>query len=426
MGTLKYRLRRSTKEDGGSVELDFNYGINNRIRQKTGITLSKAKHWNKKQQRVSISSDVPNHSKFNNFLRKLADLIQESYEMSLIEKEPFNKKTVNEILNKFNDFIFKSDLTKETSTFLKLFDKYRLNLKESQIKGSRKVKRQTAQSIYNKLTKTLLYIQTNDPDLSFKEIDDELYLNLMSHFRNQGYAENYIGKLISDFKSFCKYLKEKKRIDLPNYHDSTWLAPREDVESIYLTLEEIELIESVDLSSQKPIYRNVRDLFLIGCKTGLRVSDYNRLSENNIITKKGVDYFSIRDQKTDNDLIIPISNKVQEIIIKNNGLPHQLPEQTINKTIKHIGKLAGINEKIIIRKTLGGKKKEIQFKKHELIVTHTARRSFCTNAYLEGLGTFEIMAISGHKTEKMFMKYIKVTKQQYAERIAEHKYFKMI
>ena len=62
--------------------------------------------------------------------------------------------------------------------------------------------------------------------------------------------------------------------------------------------------------------------------------------------------------------------------------------------------------------------------KYEMIKTHTARRSFCTNAYLSGMDTLEIMALSGHKTETNFMKYIKVTARERAKRIAEHKFFK--
>lgn len=41
------------------------------------------------------------------------------------------------------------------------------------------------------------------------------------------------------------------------------------------------------------------------------------------------------------------------------------------------------------------------------VSSHTARRSFCTNEYLAGTPIDLIMAISGHKTEKAFKKYIK-------------------
>ena len=56
--------------------------------------------------------------------------------------------------------------------------------------------------------------------------------------------------------------------------------------------------------------------------------------------------------------------------------------------------------------------------KYQLIKTHTARRSFCTNAYKAGMDCLDIMALSGHTTEKSFLRYIKVTQEERARRIA--------
>ena len=53
--------------------------------------------------------------------------------------------------------------------------------------------------------------------------------------------------------------------------------------------------------------------------------------------------------------------------------------------------------------------------KYEFIMTHTARRSFCTNMYLMGVPVLTIMAISGHKTEKSFRAYIKATGEEHAQ-----------
>ena len=58
--------------------------------------------------------------------------------------------------------------------------------------------------------------------------------------------------------------------------------------------------------------------------------------------------------------------------------------------------------------------------KYELIVSHTARRSALTNLYKTGLlDNREMMAISGHKSERVFEKYIKVGPSEHADRIFE-------
>jgi hypothetical protein len=46
--------------------------------------------------------------------------------------------------------------------------------------------------------------------------------------------------------------------------------------------------------------------------------------------------------------------------------------------------------------------------KWSLQTTHCTRRSFCTINYISGTDVFTIMAISGHKTEKSFRRYLKL------------------
>jgi integrase len=58
--------------------------------------------------------------------------------------------------------------------------------------------------------------------------------------------------------------------------------------------------------------------------------------------------------------------------------------------------------------------------KYELISSHTARRSGITNLYKLGIfDTRELMALSGHKSERVFENYIKVGVSEQADRIAE-------
>ena len=70
--------------------------------------------------------------------------------------------------------------------------------------------------------------------------------------------------------------------------------------------------------------------------------------------------------------------------------------------------------------TSGKKKRDAPYEKWELVSTHTARRSACTNMYLRGIPTIAIMKISGHKRESTFLKYIKVSAEENADYIAEH------
>ena len=99
-------------------------------------------------------------------------------------------------------------------------------------------------------------------------------------------------------------------------------------------------------------------------------------------------------------------------------------EQKVNKLIKAIGKRAGIDNDVSIRKTIGGKEHITMHKKFELITTHTGRRSFATNADKAGIPRTQIMKITGHRTEAAFLKYLRTSKEENALQLAEHVFFK--
>jgi integrase len=62
-------------------------------------------------------------------------------------------------------------------------------------------------------------------------------------------------------------------------------------------------------------------------------------------------------------------------------------------------------------------------KKWLQVRTHTARRSFATNAYIAGIPERAIMQITGHKTTESFQKYIRFTKQETADKFKDHRFF---
>jgi integrase len=108
---------------------------------------------------------------------------------------------------------------------------------------------------------------------------------------------------------------------------------------------------------------------------------------------------------------------------RNNEFPQMIPEQKINDALKSIGRKAKLNDDVIIERTIGGELKKLPFKKHSLVTNHTARRSFCTNAYRADMSVIDIMAISGHTSEKVFYNYIKASPMERLEKISQHAFF---
>lgn len=73
--------------------------------------------------------------------------------------------------------------------------------------------------------------------------------------------------------------------------------------------------------------------------------------------------------------------------------------------------------------TKGGKSQREVLKKHDLITAHSAKRSFATNAYLQNVPTIFKMKIIGHRTEKSFLKYIKISQEDNANKLVNHPFF---
>ncbi|KKL27074.1 hypothetical protein LCGC14_2388820 [marine sediment metagenome] len=275
---------------------------------------------------------------------------------------------------------------------------------------------------YHALKKHLKgYERWSRKKLEFKSINYSFYQKFMKYLSHdvvkpdgeKGLAVNTIGKTLRNLKIFLRDCARKNIIDPIDTSD--FIVYQEEVENIYLTESEVNAIYELDLSKDHERER-IRDLFVLGCYSGLRYSDLSSIKPANI---KG-DFIHLRQGKTMNHVVIPLNDIAKEIVHKyNGGIPQGIHMNDFNKMIKGIAAEAGINEEIIITQKRESVRVDTTYKKFELIASHTCRRSFCTNEYLKGTPTLFIMKISGHRTERNFLKYIKVDEQLAAQKMLE-------
>jgi integrase len=257
--------------------------------------------------------------------------------------------------------------------------------------------------------------------IDFDKIDLHFYQKLIKYLNDQGKATNTKGGIIKYVKVFMRQSMKDKMHTNTIFQDEEFVKPVEESENIYLTLDEIQRIYSLDLSARAGLDR-VRDAFVIGCYTGLRFSDLNQLRAENFINDG--QFVRVTMQKTDKPVFVPLNPQIQAILAKYKGVPPRiLTNQKMNEYLKEVAQLAELTEKVTMSQTKGGLKVTKTLNKWELVTTHTARRSFATNAYKEGVPTIDIMRLTGHRTESSFMKYIKVTNEEVAYRMAEHPFF---
>ncbi len=214
---------------------------------------------------------------------------------------------------------------------------------------------------------------------------------------------NTIGKYIKTIKAFINFCIDRGYCQ-PNNEVTKFKVFGEDGEMIYLSEDELFRIINLELDSEK--LKVVRDNFCFACFTALRYSDISRLKPENIKE----DYLEITTEKTRDFLRIPLKHHAKALLIKNNGmLPKLFSNQKVNDYLKDIGKLAEINESIIITKYRGIEKVEFLEPKYNFISSHTARRTFVTLSLEKGMRPETVMSITGHKDYKTFKKYIKLT-----------------
>ena len=249
--------------------------------------------------------------------------------------------------------------------------------------------------------------------------DIDFYNSFVKFLTSAGLSKNTIGTRIKIIKAVLNYANERIDNVCQDYKKESFAKPSEETESVYLTQDELNSISN--LKYLPPYLEKVRDMFIIGCDTGLRFSDLSRLTKNNINSDNTI---SIKTQKTGKVVVIPMTPRVKTIFEKYNYvLPDSISNQKYNEYLKDIARRANLKESISITKTIKGMLVTRTVEKWELVTSHTARRSFATNAFLADVPAIAIMKITGHKTESAFMKYIKMTAKDNATKLQSHKFF---
>lgn len=436
MSKLSFKLRPATGKDV-SVQLIFNYGAKKRLRYSTGLKVRNSKNWDINSMRIKKVASELDRENVNNKLDLIQNVLNRTFsDLRTNQNKEVNNDMLRDICDEvlFPERISKSEM--EGMEFLPFFRWFLNNFEKNPLPTSGKpLGTGTMRTYKNTLTK-LEKFHKERYRLSFSKITLDFYDDFINWLQEQNYAINYIGTIIKILKTIMGAAFERDLHNNLDYTKRHFSKPSEQVYNIFLSESELVKLYQYNLSNEpthvndnglkmtKELLARARNLFLIGANTGLRISDFNRLTEKNIISRNGTKYIEVMTKKNQKSIAIPVNWMIEEILSTNNGaLPKRMPDQHINYCIKKVAELAGINQLETKEITKGGKKVIKNSKKFELVGSHTARRSFCTNAYLSGMPTIDIMAISGHSSEKVFYNYIKVSHLERAEKIGKHKFF---
>lgn len=278
---------------------------------------------------------------------------------------------------------------------------------------------------------------------TWKDINKALADHFVSFMEKNGYMVTSINKYIICFKAMIQNAMDQElhnNLIALRAFSKKKIQETDKAKEIYLTKAELQALYEMPLEGLKD---KVRDVFLVGCYTCQRFSDYARLEQENFTkTAKGTKVVRIVQEKTGNDVVIPILNDNLLHIAEKYG--YDIPKVNdviLNRYIKQILKELSSTVPSLARKertllTMKEREKEkqglVSFERdnkgyvikprYELVSSHTARRSGITNLYLSGnFDTYQMMSISGHRDEKTFYEYIKLSSDEVADSIAQKK-----
>lgn len=418
MPNVRFFLDKPGGVDPTSIIISFSFE-GKRLKYSTGKKIL-PEYWNQDKQQARYLRGFKEGSELNQFLINLKGEVNRIYLQMVNNGTP---PTVSAIRLGIDHYLNKSQ-PKQQLTFIKFIERLKEERAENPEFSEATIK--VYQTTINKLDDYRKKRNRGKP-LQFDDMTTEV-LNKFKYFLlSQQFSNNYINKILVTVKTFLNAAEDEKIYKSENWQlfFKKHMVSKEDAVNVYLSIDELRVLYHLDLSKNEKLDR-VRDLFIIECFTGLRYSDFSRINPDHFsTTPEGVEILRIETKKTKQVVYIPLHPFVKGILSKyNGGLPRQISSQKMNLYLKELCKEAKINDPIIKTTTKGGKRNFVTLKKYEMISSHTARRSFATNAFKAGVDSLLIMKITGHTTEKSFKKYLKFTQEEAAAIMAKSKFYK--
>lgn len=410
MANIKFIIRDMESENKQTIYVSSRFGRNEKLMYATTLKIEPL-FWDEKKQRAKNSKYCINKDEINAALTSIESKLNLFITDAATKGNPVTKDELKNLL----DIHFGKKIA-AAYDFHSFFEEF-IRLCDTRVSPHRggqtidyKTKREYARTYY--------YIQEYEKKrkvhLEFRSITQSFFNDFVAFLQELGLSTNTIWHKTVSLKAVMKAANEQELTDNTKYQ--LFKNVSEESQSVALSEDELDALARFDFSSSARLERT-RDLFLVGCWTGLRFSDFTRIREENI--KDGM--ITIQQQKTNEFVTIPLHPVFLRIWEKYNGnLPANISNQKFNDNLKDVCREAGLTEHVLKSITKGGKKQTTIYEKWQLVSSHTARRSFATNLYKSGFPSISIMQITGHKTESSFLKYIKVSKEEHAKMLMAH------
>lgn len=413
MATVNLLLR--SNKNPSNINLRFTNGRSADYFVTTNVLINPV-HWDQEKQQIKKVIEVKNRDLLNSKLQKLKIHIIDEFNYDYSIGEPIDRLWLRKKISEFFNRPAGEEKNKvlPSKIYYSDFVKHWLENKAKSWKTEKnKYLNDRSISQYESFFKIFKNFE-GAQKFKIKDIDNAIINDFITHMEEvENYAELTVKRHVGRLRFFLNRAVSEGLKTNTNFKERVFVTEKEEVMEPYLNESEIEMIFNYDFSANEEL-DHARDNFIIGLWTGLRVSDFNnKLDISNIKN----DFINIKTTKTGKWTTIPLHPMIKSILNKRFGmLPIKEHDNTFNKRIKEICRLAGINQ-VIPGKLFDSKTQRNKigtYKKYLLVSSHICRRSFATNLF--GLVSNEVIqSVGAWKTEQMMLHYIKKTKQDHAQ-----------
>lgn len=246
-------------------------------------------------------------------------------------------------------------------------------------------------STKNNLKTTLHLLQSFKSTLHFPDINYSFLLDFEHYLSERKYSVNTIAKHMSHLKTLVNEAIKQGYLPSEKYPFRTYHIKTVPTHHSFLLPEEIKKLEELVLPLRWKQLEHTLDAFLFCCYTGLRYSDFTRLTSAHITRLGNNHWLTFRSLKTKEEIRLPLNllfqGKALLLLEKYKGEKSFFklkPNPTVNKELIRLGKLAKLN-------------KHFSF--------HTARHTNATLLIYEGVQITTVQKLLGHRNIKTTQLY---------------------
>ncbi len=249
----------------------------------------------------------------------------------------------------------------------------------------------------NKMT-TLKLLDEFRPNLHISEINIPFIKGFEKWMKDRGCAINTIAKHLTHLKTFLNSAENQGVMAHGQNPFNSIKITHDSYHSSYLSPAELELLEQYSrCMHRRPLDNEAKclDAFLFCCYTGMRYSDFIRLSSANFDLRSKESWLSYKSVKTGIDVKIPLG-----LMFEGKGL--ELIERYGDDLLEFFNLPSNAVTDRVLKKAYhkAGLEKHISF--------HSSRHTNATILLYKGVSVTTVQKLLGHKNIRTTMRYCAV------------------